>query len=268
MWFSLEKKNKPKHQGLIKLRLSFSAEKNSKVAVQEHKHLLRILLLHELETSKVAPYWWSGKFSDQGEAVVSQHSAQSGITPSVRALAQWSAYTSIHVNHPLAFKLFESLLEKLRGHLHDISVDDQKLFWEGVKKLLPSCFSVIRNIRKKTSSDKNAIKLLNEVLSVVSAIASFKPPHDMELFPKNIYGWLKKAKKVKKADTTDHLDIYDVVEAAIRSGAQDYLYHVNEIQDCNQKNDEDNLQNIIKITQLIRSDLQRGIEYYDKLFKE
>lgn len=262
MWFSLEKKNKPKHQGLIKLRLSFSAEKNSKVAVQEHKHLLRILLLHELETSKVAPYWWSGKFSDQGEAVVAQHSAQSGITPSIRALAQWSAYTSIHVNHPLAFKLFESLLEKLQRHLHEISVDDQKLFWEGVKKLLPSCFSVIRNIRKRTSSDKNAIKLLNEVLSVVSAIASFQPPRDINLFSKNIYGWLK------KADTAADLDIYDVVEEAIRSGAQDYLYHVNEIQDCNQKNDEDNLQNIIKVTQLIRSDLQRGIEFYDKLFKE
>lgn len=70
MWFSLDKKNKPKHQGLIKLRLSFSAEKNTKVAVQEHKHLLRVLLLHELESSKVAPYWWSGKFSDQGEAVI------------------------------------------------------------------------------------------------------------------------------------------------------------------------------------------------------
>lgn len=262
MWFSLEKKNKPKHQGLIKLRLSFSAEKNNKVAVQEHKHLLRILLLHELETSKVAPYWWSGKFSDQGEAVVAQHSAQSGITPSIRALAQWSSYTSIHVNHPLAFKLFENLLEKLQRHFNDISTDDQKLFWGGVKRLLPSCFSVIRNIRKRTSSDKNSIKLLNEVLSVVSAIASFKPPHDIELFSKNIYGWLK------KVDTTDNLDIYDVVEEAIRSGAQDYLYHVNEIQDCNQKNDEDNLQNIIKVTQLIRSDLQRGIEFYDKLFKE
>lgn len=184
------------------------------------------------------------------------------VTPSIRAQAQWSALTSIHVNHPLAFKLFESLLDKLQRHLSDISADDQKLFWEGVKKLLPSCFSVIRNIRKKTFSDKNAIKLLNEVLSVVSAIASFKPPQDIELFPKNIYGWLK------KTDITVDLDIYDVVEAAIRSGAQDYLYHVNEIQDCNQKNDEDNLQNIIKVTQLIRSDLQRGIEHYDQLFKE
>lgn len=265
MWFSLDKKNKPKHQGLIKLRLSFSAEKNSKVAIQEHKHLLRILLLHELETSKVAPYWWSGKFSDQGEAVIAQHSAQSGITPNVRALAQWSAYTTIHANHPLAFKLFENLLEKLQKHINspDISTDDVKLFWEGARKLLPSCFSVIRNIRKKTSSDKNSIKILSEVLSVVQSIALLKIPKDIDLFPKNIYGWLNKPNI-----SIQDIDIYGVVEEAIRTGAQDYLYHVNEIQDINQKNDEENLQNIIKVTQLVRSDLQRGLEFYEKLFKE
>lgn len=190
MWFSLEKKGKPKHQGLIKLRLSFSAEKNSKVAVQEHKHLLRVLLLHELEASKVAPYWWCGKYSDQAEAVIAQHSAQSGIGPNVRALAQWSAYTTIHANHSLAFKLFENLLEKMMRSLNspETGAEEMKMFWEGAKKLLPSCFSVIRNIRKKTSSDKNCMKMLNEVLSIISIIASLQPPKDMELFPKSIYG--------------------------------------------------------------------------------
>lgn len=53
MWYSLDKKNKITRQGVIKLRLGFSSEKNPQVAAQEHKHLLRILLLHELETSKV-----------------------------------------------------------------------------------------------------------------------------------------------------------------------------------------------------------------------
>lgn len=190
MWFSLDKKNKPKHQGLIKLRLSFSAEKNTKVAVQEHKHLLRILLLHELESSKVAPYWWSGKFSEQGEAVIAQHCAQSGLSPNIRALGQWSAFASIHSNHALSFKLFENLLEKLLRFLNapETHIEDKKLFWEGVKKLMPSCYSAIRNIRKKTSSDKNAIKILGEVLSILSIIGTLSPPKDVELFPKNIYG--------------------------------------------------------------------------------
>lgn len=190
MWFSLDRKNKTKHQGLIKLRLTFSAEKNSRVAIQEHKHLLRILLLHELETSRVAPYWWCGKYSEQGEAVIAQHSAQSGITQNGRALAQWSAYTTIHANHALAFKLFENLLDKLQKSLHgpDETVEDVKQIWDGIKKLLPSCFSVIRNIRKKTASEKNAVKMLADVLSILSTIDAMEVPEDFDLFPKNVYG--------------------------------------------------------------------------------
>lgn len=53
MWYSLDKKNKDTRQGIIKVRISFSSKKNTLVAQQEHRHLLRILLLHELETSKV-----------------------------------------------------------------------------------------------------------------------------------------------------------------------------------------------------------------------
>lgn len=265
MLFTLDKKNKPKHQGLIKLRLSFSVEKNSKVAVQEHKHLLRVILLHELESSKVAPYWWSGKFSDQGEAVIAQHAAQSGLNANARALAQWSAYTTIHSNHALSFKLFENLLEKLMRFLNtsETNSDDRRMFWEGVKKLLPSCFSIIRNIRKKTSSDKNCIKMLTESLSILSTIATLSPPSDADLFSKKVYGWLNKANANLKT-----IDIYGVVEEAIRSGAQDYLLQINEIQDVHQENDEENLLNVIKVTQLIRGDLQRGLELYDKIFIE
>lgn len=190
MWFSLDKKNKVKRQGLIKIRLAFSAEKNGKVAAQEHRHLLRILLMHELDSSKVAPYWWSGKFSVQGEAVIAQHSAQSGLTPLDRALTQWSVYTAIHGEHPLAFNLFENLLEKLIKPMQtqNLSQDEVKTFWDGTRKLLPSCFSVIRKMRKKTAGDKNCVKVLSEVLSIISKIALLEPPEGTDLFPKNVYG--------------------------------------------------------------------------------
>lgn len=54
MWFSLSKKSKLRRQGVVKVRLNFSSEKNKQVAAQEHRHLLRIMLLHELENSKVS----------------------------------------------------------------------------------------------------------------------------------------------------------------------------------------------------------------------
>lgn len=190
MWLSLDKKNKLKRQGLIKIRLAFSAEKNGKVAAQEHRHLLRILLMHELDTSKVAPFWWSGKFSNQAEAVIAQHCAQSGLTPLDRSLIQWSVYTNIHGEHPLAFSLFENLLDKLMRPLqtNQLSSDESKAFWDGVRKLLPSCFSVIRKMRKKTASDKNCVKVLTEVLSIISKIELLEPPDGTNLFPRSIYG--------------------------------------------------------------------------------
>lgn len=56
MWFSLSKKSKLRRQGVVKVRLNFSSEKNNQVAAQEHRHLLRIVLLHELENSKVGKF--------------------------------------------------------------------------------------------------------------------------------------------------------------------------------------------------------------------
>lgn len=69
-------------------------------------------------------------------------------------------------------------------------------------------------------------------------------------------------------DNSPNCDIMGAVHDAVCSGAQEYLHHVNELSDGENGNSEDKLQNIIKITQLIRSDLQRGIEYYDKMFQE
>jgi len=42
-----------KKQGEVKLHLSFGFEKNLKVALQEHRHLLYVILSHELQISKV-----------------------------------------------------------------------------------------------------------------------------------------------------------------------------------------------------------------------
>jgi Fic family protein len=42
-----------KKQGNVKIHLSFGFQKNLKAALQEHRHLLYVILLHELQISKV-----------------------------------------------------------------------------------------------------------------------------------------------------------------------------------------------------------------------
>lgn len=53
MWYSLDKKSKINRQGVLKVRVAFGTEKNNQVAEQEYRHMIRIILLHELEVSQV-----------------------------------------------------------------------------------------------------------------------------------------------------------------------------------------------------------------------
>ncbi|XP_065080920.1 protein unc-13 homolog 4B isoform X5 [Ochlerotatus camptorhynchus] len=265
MWYNLDKKNKLKRQGMVRIRLNFSSQKNNQVAAQEHRHLLRILLLHELETSKVAHYWWSGKFTVQGEAVLTQHSAQSSLSTTASAFIQWSVYTAIHLDHPLAFGLFDSILDKLVRaiQLNVVSEEHLKQFWDATKKLLPSCFSVIRKLRKRTAGDKLVIKMLTDVLNIIAKVSMLEPPQGTDLFPVQQYSW------IRRSNTTEpSWDIREAVASAVVTGAESWFVNIKEGHFVQTGLDEDRLQNMIKIIQLVRSDIQRSIEHYDKIFQE
>ncbi|XP_060801529.1 protein unc-13 homolog 4B isoform X2 [Amyelois transitella] len=262
MWFNLSKKSKLRRQGVVKVRLGFSSEKNSQVAAQEHRHLLRILLLHELENSKVAPYWWCGNFSAPAEAIIIQHAAQSGLSAADNALAQWAVYCAVTVDHPLSFALFTQLLEKITKPLQSglVKEEDVKLFWDGAKKLLPTCFSYIRKLRKKTAGEKTAMKTLREVLHILYNLSVLDAPESIELFPVNSYGWLRTEGK--------KLDINEVLNQAVLQGASDWFVHILDNNECKEKTEESRLEHLIRVIQLVRSDLQRALEYYDRVFVE
>lgn len=264
MWSNLDKKGKLKSQGLVKIRLNFSSEKNDQVASQEHRHLLKVLLYHELEASKVAQYWWSGKFSHPAETIITQHAAQSGLTDIDVAFAQWSIYTEIHHKHPLAFGLFNDILEKLIRPIqtNTVSHDEElSMFWEATKKFLPSCFSIIRKLRKKTSGDRSSTKTLNEVLSIIAKVALLEPPEGFDLFPEQMYGWLKRTSECK-------WDLRETLTSAVDAGAAEWFISIIDQRELNSDDEETRLQQLVKIIQLVRSDLQRSIEHYDRIFQE
>ncbi|XP_074030466.1 C2 and C2B_Munc13-like domain-containing protein staccato isoform X3 [Leptinotarsa decemlineata] len=264
MWYSLDKKNKVTRQGVLKVRVSFSSEKNCQVAEQEYRHMLRIILLHELEMSKVAPHWWCGSFSPQGEQLLTQHIAQSGMGPTEVALCQYCVYSFIHQNHPLSLTLFSKLLEKLVKPLQtgSVSEEDTKLFWDATKKLLPSCFSVVRKIRKKNSNEKTTMKQVTEVLKILNSIHSLEPPSNVNLFQKNLYPW------ISYSGEEPNCNIPATLNDAVVKGASDWLDHILENNKRPDESDVSKLQNLIQIIQLVRSDLQKAIEYYDKIFQE
>ncbi|XP_022115122.2 protein unc-13 homolog 4B isoform X2 [Pieris rapae] len=264
MWLNLSKKNKVRRQGVVKVRFNFSSEKNSQVAAQEHRHLLRILLLHELESSKVAPFWWCGNFSAPAEGILTQHAAQSGLTQNDNLLAQWLVFCAVTVDHPLSFALFNIILEKITKPLQSglVNEEDVKLFWDGTKKLLPTCYGHIRKLRKKTAGDKTVMKTLREVLRILYKLSSLDIPETIELFPTNLYGWLK-----ENADGSK-LSMYDVLNQAVVQGAADWFVHILDNNECKDKTEDSRLQHLIRVIQLVRSDLQRAVEYFDRVFVE
>lgn len=186
MWYSLDKKNKANRQGVVKIRIALSSERNRQVAEQEHRHMLRIILLYELEMSKVVPFWWCGNFSPLGEALLTQHIAQSGLSQIEVAMCQWSVYASVHQNHPLSFSLFTNLLEKIAKPLQNgtVSEEDTKIFWDATKKLFPSCFSIIRKLRKKDFKDKMTLQQLTHILEIFGIIKTLEVTFILEKIAK------------------------------------------------------------------------------------
>ncbi|XP_023169664.2 protein unc-13 homolog 4B isoform X2 [Drosophila hydei] len=264
VWYNLEKGSKTKSRGSVLVNIALSAEKNKNVASQEHKHLLKLLLVHELDSSQVAKYWWSGKFGAMAEAIRTQHAVQSGLSPFDCALSQWHAYSTVHETHKLNFVLFNSILDVLVPVINFLQNDseDVKTFWEGAKRLLPSCFAILRHLRSKNVSDNKILKTLSEVLDILSKLKTFEVPATIDIFPKTVYGWIE-TEDSEKSNTIDN-----VIVAAINSGAKEWMEQIKEVgsQTKDHDSDEEKLQSVIKIIQMVRSDLQRAMEYFDKLF--
>ncbi|XP_032597661.1 protein unc-13 homolog 4B isoform X2 [Drosophila grimshawi] len=263
VWYNLEKGSKTKSRGSVLVNITLSAEKNKNVACQEHKHLLKLLLMNELDTSQVTNYWWSGKFSSMAEAIRTQHAVQSGLSSFDCALSQWHAYSTVHETHKLTFALFNSILDILVPVISCLQNDceDVKTFWDGAKRLLPSCFSVLRKLRSKNVSDNKILKALSEVLDILSKLKTFDIPGTIDIFPQTVYGWIEKG-------DSETYNIDNAIVDAINSGAKEWMEHIIEGSKKTKDNesDEDKLQYVIQIIQMIRSDLQRAMEYFDKLF--
>ena len=75
-----------------------------------HVHINQNIILVVFQ---VEPFQWNGEFCQAAEIIQTQHLVQCGMSAVSITLAQWSEYTSVHVDHPLSFIVFSLLLQKL-----------------------------------------------------------------------------------------------------------------------------------------------------------
>lgn len=199
------------------------------------------------------------------ETIIKQHQAQSGLTDVDVAFAQWAVFSEVHQQHPLSFELFEKIIGNLIRPIQTDRVNHQEeisIFWESTKRLLPSCFGIVRKLRKKVAGDANSLRNLTKALGIIAQVALLEPPESTDLFPEQYYGWLK------KTDETSTWDIREAINQAVTIGTEEYFESIIDHNELNNEDNEVRLQQLIKVIQLVRSDLQRAIEHHDKSFQE
>lgn len=260
--FELLKKGKVQPQGSIKVRLSFGVDENYEVASLEQHHLLKILMNHELQLQQ-GKYWF-GELSPMAEAIVEQQEAQSCLTYVDVSFIQWDVFTDVHLQRPLAFELFEVIVEVLVKALSvKKSRYDERIsvFWESTKLLLPSLLGIIRKIRKKRVGEPNALKNLRTVLSIIQQVTQIDQLESIDLFPEDKFAWLQ-----KKDET--FWDIPTAIKQTITVEAEKFFDALVENNPLSIDDNEKKLVQLITIVKATREDLQNSIDHYDKIFKE
>ncbi|XP_053688553.1 protein unc-13 homolog 4B-like [Sabethes cyaneus] len=264
MWYTLSKKRRPEPQGTIKLKFHFSSAQNKDMAAKEHGILTRMFLEYELRNSSVARYWWSGKFTVAGEAILKQHALCADLSEIQKTLIYWNSYSSVHISYPIAFSLFESLLGKICIFIrsNNVKEDSLKMFWNGVKKMLPSCFAVIMKLRKRIAGDKDIVKTVISVLNILSMVDSIRETCDIDLFSVEDYEDFK-----GRIQQNPNITTHDVTLLAVQKGAKIWFQDAVANMAISTLSDEEKLRNAIQLIQLLQGDIMRASTYYNEPFR-
>ncbi|CAG7828570.1 unnamed protein product [Allacma fusca] len=254
-WFNLESKNGNgnKKKGEIHLRMVMGAEKDKKVAAQEYRHVLHLLLVHELDEENIQTHAWDGQFSKHSEYILNQLRWQGGLLPHDIDMAKWLVYTRVQCEHPLNAKLFPPIFSAVLEHHRKeaISDDEMRKFWFASEKLLDNFSSFVRNIHQCFLSNSTATTQAYHMLKTLGLLKDH----------------ISKAPKIKKdleSKITAEL-ITEKTENAISRGAEDLF---NSIVKSDPDANETEVETMIKIGQLLIADLRKGLEMLDNVFKE
>ncbi|XP_035895512.1 protein unc-13 homolog 4B-like isoform X2 [Anopheles stephensi] len=264
-WYNLSKKKKPDPQGTIKVKFFFTSKLEKATAKHEYEQMLRCILEYELRSSSVARYWWAGKLTSEGEAILQQYTKCANLTALEQTLIAWFVYTQVHLTYPLSISLLESVLDKLCvGYDVALTSDEEReRFWEGARRILPSCLSIIVKMRKRLAGDKDIVKTVSSVLQLLAKADQLAARKGANLFSEPTVRTLKQM----ALDCTKHSTMKEATVLAVQLGARTWFETSLSAAIEGSQTNEDKLRSLIKFVQLLQSDLLRAKTYYDGVFK-
>ncbi|XP_052891701.1 protein unc-13 homolog 4B-like [Anopheles moucheti] len=264
-WYNLAKKKKPDPQGTIKVKFFFTAKLEKATAKHEYEQMLRCILEYELRSSSVARYWWAGKLTSEGEGILQQYTKCANLNAIEQTLIAWFVYTQVHLTYPLSISLLESVLDKLCvGYDAALTSDEEReRFWDGARRILPSCLSIIVKMRKRLAGDKDIVKTVSSVLQLVSKADQLAARKGANLFSDATVRTLKQM----ALDCTKHSTMKEAIVLAVQLGARTWFETALSAAIEGSQSNEEKLRSLIKFVQLLQSDLLRAKTYYDGVFK-
>ncbi|KAL7046708.1 hypothetical protein ACKWTF_002691 [Chironomus riparius] len=258
--------------------------------IEAHCALLQILLKHELETSKIPPFFWSGKFNYFATKVLSIHTEFRFIDEPYTSFARWAAYSEIHRHHPLSLQIFNKLLD----NIIDVYKDEFESAALAVPKMsfIPACFGFIGNIttgvpeieaqnrcsdQLKTKDDEVVKLFWNSAYKLQDAFLDFihnlhYKADEEESFIKivvlrNIFEIVKRIDKVFLPRDVDERRFVDLMTKSLTDGTiEHFMRNVNQKILKQTKNNEKRLEELIRVIKFVQEHFKQFVEEFGHVF--
>jgi len=250
-WWPLEKPDarKQKERGEVRLTLTISTEKDPVICSQEHRHLLKILFAHQLQTSKAAPFTWNGDFSREAVLVLSQHAVQGKLSGADTALARWLVYCHTHCDLPLDYRVFIRILEKLEFAIQNslLTAEEENKFAEVAQIFVQHCVEFIRKHRQFLASHADYFVQLESILKCLKLV------HEC-------------TDKIQEQSLQKE-ELRVQIEEAVRTSIQDWYNYILDKMPI-ENNRLMRIKNLTNLANILGQDLIEGSTKSHNLFKE
>lgn len=262
--------------------------------IEAHCALLKILLKHELETSKIPRFYWTGKFNFLAIKILSLHAEFRFIEEPYESFAKYAAYTEIHQFHPLNLGIFQKLLD----NIIDVYKDDNESMALANPKMakaasfIPACFGLIGNITngvteidvKNRCSDQlktkqsdvvklfwdSSYKLQDAFLNFIHNL-HYKPDDDEDIqkivILRNIFEIVKRIDKLFLPRDIEERKFVELMKKSLSDGTIEHLMkNVNRKILKQTKKNEKRLEELIRIIRFVQEHFKQFVEEFGHVF--
>jgi hypothetical protein len=270
---------------------SFTPNINNFKAVERHCWLTKILLKHQLESSKTPNFYWEGNFSFLARSILNLHSESKYLTETNIAFTQWAAFIEVHKQHPLNLKVFLDTLDSIVDDSKGVETAvAQKNLLISAKVFIPACFGLIPQptlaikAAQSEKPDKLHLRTQDDLIvkmfwdstnflyeSFTKFVGYLRKESDYDAIKieilRKIFEIIEKLKKIEGYERSAN-SFEASLKSYIKFESSKYLSTVINEDALKKENNESKLNNLINFTRAATEDFLKLNERFGKFFDE